>query len=288
MKDQADALRRHLGAKEGKPPAKVITITSGKGGVGKSNFSLNFALALIQLGKKVVILDADLGLANIDVLMGISPKGNLFQMIEQGLSIWDILERGPGGVELIASQSGFTRLLSLDEQALSNLMNQLHRLDGYADFILIDTGAGLTKEALYFILSSDEVILITTPEPTSLTDAYAVIKMIHLKDPFILPNLVVNRVHSSQEGRSTGERLSMVVQKFLHMELPLLGFIHEDAHVGWGVRRQEPFILLYPEAKASEDLRALARSYLSLPLPKIEKEGRGMKGFLQRMLNFIK
>lgn len=285
--DQAESLRRISGNGVEQKTAKVITVTSGKGGVGKSNFSLNFALALIEQGKKVVLFDADIGLANLDVLMGISPKGNLFQMIEQGYQIWDILEKGPGGVDLIASQSGFTKLLSLNEEALGSLMTELHRLDGYADYILIDTGAGLTKEALHFILSSNEVILITTPEPTALTDAYAVMKMIHLKDPFLTPKLVINRVHSPQEGRETGERLQMVTQKFLRLSPTILGYIHEDAHVGQGVRRQEPFLLLYPNSKASLDIRLMAKRYLMSP-EKNHQDENGMKGFLIRMLNFIR
>lgn len=284
--DQAESLRRMLESDGVKRMAKVVTVTSGKGGVGKSNFSLNFAIALTELGKKVVLLDADLGLANLDVLMGISPKGNLFQLIEQGYQIWDILESGPGGVDLIASQSGFQRLLSLDEKRLSSFMEELHRLDGYADFIIIDTGAGLTKEALHFILSSNEVILITTPEPTSLTDAYAVIKMIHFKEPFLAPRLVVNRVHSSQEGINTGERFGLVSKKFLNLEVPFLGYIHEDAHIGLSVRKQEPFLLLYPSSKAAADVRQIAKEYLNIPDRK-DKTSQGMKGFLQRMLNFI-
>lgn len=287
MHDQAESLREKLRIHTSKAEStRVITVTSGKGGVGKSNFSLNFALSLIELGSKVVILDADLGLANIDVLMGISPRYNLFQMVEQGYSIWDILEKGPGGIEFIAGRSDFTKLSMLDDQKFGYLFEQLNQLEGYADTVIIDTGAGLSRESLHFILSADEVFLVTTPEPTSIMDAYAIIKMIHSKNPYIIPKLVVNRVTGYKEGRATAEKLKTVAKRFLDLELKTLGMIHEDPNVSKAVKLQEPFLLAYPRTLASENIRDVAKSYLA---PNEQKEDvRGMKGFLQKMLNLIK
>lgn len=288
MYDQAQRLREEVSTRPPKKnKTKVLTVTSGKGGVGKSNFSLNFALSLAETGQKVLILDADLGLANLDVLMGISPKYTLFQMVEYRYSIWDIIEKGPGGIEFIAGYSDFSKLNMLDEQKLNYLFEQLHELDGYADTVIIDTGAGLSKESLQFILASDEVLIVTTPEPTSITDAYTIIKMLHSKNPFIAPRLVVNRSTSTEEGQSTADRICTVAKRFLNIDLMFIGALSEDQNVSKSVKRQMPFYLAYPNTIASVDIRKIAKLFL-YPHEKIEEEVRGMKGFLQKMLNFIR
>lgn len=291
MNDQAKKLRdqmalNSLQARQNRV-TRVVTVTSGKGGVGKSNFSLNFALSLIEMGQKVLILDADLGLANIDVLMGITPKHNLHQMIEQRTPIWEIIEKGPGGLEFIAGRSGFTKISMLDDQKLSYLFEQLNLLEGYADTIIIDTGAGMSKESLQFILSADEVCLVTTPEPTALTDAYAIIKMVHSKNPGFRPRLIVNRVHSMEEGPSTADRLSLVAKKFLGAEILYMGFIFEDGNVSKSVKKQEPFYLAYPNSPASINMRGIARAFLE-PGTQFGADPKGVKGFLRKMLNLIK
>lgn len=284
--DQAESLREKA---NGHPSTmihtKVLVVTSGKGGVGKSNFTLNFAISLVELGQKVVILDADLGLANLDVLMGVSPKNNLFQMVENRYSIWEIIEKGPGGIEFIAGYSDFSKLYMLDDQKLGYLFEQLNQLEGYADIVIIDTGAGLSRESLQFILAADEIVLVTTPEPTSITDGYTVIKMLHSKNPFINPKLVVNRATSEQEGQTTAERISIVAKRFLNIDLTFIGMVNEDQNVSKSVKRQEPLLLAYPNTVASENLRKIARMYLQ---PDKKEDIKGMKGFLQKMLNFIK
>lgn len=286
MNDQAKRLREEVNRLPSKKnKTRVIAVTSGKGGVGKSNFSLNFAICLSELGHKVLILDADLGLANIDVLMGVSPKFNLFQMIEHRYPIWEIIERGPVGIEFIAGRSDFTKLYMLDDQKLSYLFEQLNELDGYADFVIIDTGAGLSRDSLQFILSSDEVFLVTTPEPTSITDAYAVIKMLHSKNPYIIPRLVVNMSSSTKEGQTTADRISIVAKRFLNMDLFYIGMVREDPNVTKSVKRQEPFYLGHPQSDASLDIRKIANLYIQ-PDQKLDEDPKGMKGFLQKLLNF--
>ena len=154
-------------------------MTSGKGGVGKSNFTLNFALTLQSKGYKVLVFDADIGLANIDVLMGISSKYNLYHLLKKEKTIWEIIQKGYNDLEFIAGGSGFNDLLRLTDEELDYFAEQVMQLNGYVDFIIFDTGAGLSKETLKFILAAEEAIVVTTPEPTSITDAYAIIKMVN-------------------------------------------------------------------------------------------------------------
>jgi len=293
MRDQAEQLRERLLQRVEKPrQTRLITVTSGKGGVGKSNFTLNFALGLMERGQKVVIFDVDLGLANLDVLMGISAKKHLFHLLEKDLSIWDILEKGPNGLEFIAGGSGFTQIMNLEEDGLDKFFKEIELLQGYADTIFLDTGAGLSKESLTFMLSADEVFLVTTPEPTAITDAYAVIKMIHSKNPATPIRLVINRVSSSKEGRSTAEKLTMVAKKFLDMELVTLGFVEDDSNVSKAVKVQRPFLLTYPHTQASKGIRNLVDTYIGSTRRSTavhsDADSSGLKGFLTKLKQWMK
>ncbi|WP_139488969.1 MinD/ParA family protein [Brevibacillus dissolubilis] len=292
MHDQAEKLRARfqqnplLGGKR----TRLVAVTSGKGGVGKSNFSLNFALGLMEKGQKVVIFDMDIGLANMDVLMGVSPKRHLLNLLETNNSIWDIIEKGPNDLEFIAGGSGFTQILDLDDAQLFHLYDELQALQGYADTIIFDTGAGISKESLTFILSCDEVLLVTTPEPTAITDAYAVIKMIHSRNPHMPIQLVINRVSSPKEGKQTADKLSMVAKRFLGLEVSTLGFVSDDTNVSNAVKRQRPFLLAYPQTRASIGIRSLVDAYIgkhsafdhgSTPEP------TGMRGLLAKMKKWL-
>jgi len=289
MFDQAQALREKI-KNHAKVPLKqtrIVTVTSGKGGVGKSNFSLNFALGLIGAGKKVVILDVDLGLANIDVLMGLTPQSYLYEIIEKGKTVWDVLEKGPNGLEFISGGTGFNQILQLNDFQLNQFLEKMSALNGYADFIIIDTGAGLSKESLRFITAADDVVLVTTPEPTSITDAYAVVKIVHSKDPDVRFKMVVNRVSNNREGKNAYDKIALVSKRFLNMDIVSLGFVPDDAHVPKAVKKQTPFILAYPAAMASLGVKDLVTNYLegtnqSVYLP------QGVRGFLKRMMNHIK
>lgn len=289
MKDQAEKLRERIHqtkkprSTEEKRQTRIITVTSGKGGVGKSNFSLNFALSLIQQKKRVMIFDVDLGLANIDVLMGVSPKLTMLHMIEKNLSIWDIVEKGPGGLQLVAGGSGFNHLFQMDEQKLSKFFNELGLIQGHVDYIILDTGAGLSNESMRFILAADEVILVTTPEPTSITDAYAVLKMVNSKDLNVNIQLVVNRCSSTNEGRTTANKLQLVSKQFLNKELGCLGFIPDDPNVTKAVKKQTPFLLKFPQSEASIAMLTLSQDYLKIP----STSKGGLMGFLNKMINKI-
>jgi flagellar biosynthesis protein FlhG len=290
MNDQAQSLRdklnrnRELGPSDRK--TKVITVTSGKGGVGKSNFSLNFALGLQKKGQKVILIDMDLGFANIDILMGISSKKNIVNMIDNRTSIWDIIELGPEGLQFIAGGSGLSQVIDMDEHKLNYFFDQLALLNGYADTVILDTGAGVTNETLRYILSADDVVLVTTPEPTSITDAYAVIKMTSQRSPHAHFSIVVNRAINGKEGRITGDRLLMVARQFLQVELVTLGYVPDDAHVSKAVKKQEPFLLAYPSSRASEAIRSLVESYL-IKKTSYDSEA-GIKAFVTRLRHLWK
>ena len=286
MHDQAAQLRERLQRSTQGRPTRLVTVTSGKGGVGKSNFTLNFALGLIEKGQKVVIFDVDVGFANLDVLMGISSKHNLLELLEPGRTVSDIMEKGPNGLEFIPGGSGFTQLMQLDDEKLDTLFSRLEDLQGYADTILFDTGAGVSNESMRFMLASDEVLLVTTPEPTAITDAYAVIKMIHSKNPQTNIRLVINRVSSEKEGKGTADKLSMVAKRFLDMELTTLGYVHDDGIVTKAVKQQKPFFLSYPHSQASKGIRDLVNSYLRADHRKADTVG-GIRGFLTKMKRFI-
>ncbi|GEB30930.1 MULTISPECIES: MinD/ParA family protein [Brevibacillus] len=288
MRDQAEQLRMRMqqsGAKE--KTTRLVTVTSGKGGVGKSNFSLNFGLGLLERGHKAVLFDVDLGLANLDVLMGITPKKHLFHLLEPDTDVWEIIEHGPGGLEFIAGGSGFTQIMQLDEAKLDRLFTRLEPLQGYADTIIFDTGAGFSKESLRFMLSSDEVILVTTPEPPAITDAYAVIKMLHARNPAIVIRLVINRASSEREGRMTADKLAMVAKRFLDMDIQSLGYVSDDPHVSKAVKQQRPFLLTYPQSQAAKSIRNLVDRYLDSPTGQDAKTN-GLKGFLARLKHFIR
>jgi flagellar biosynthesis protein FlhG len=291
MVDQAQHLRDLINPSPTAPlgkQTKVVTVTSGKGGVGKSNFTLNFALALSAKGKKVVVFDADIGLANIDVLMGANPKANLYDLIRREKTIWDILEKGPGGIEYVAGGSGFRELMNLNEAELNYFTDQISQLNGYADYLFFDTGAGLSKETLHFIMAADEVIIVTIPEPTSITDAYAIIKMVHTLKEDVSFQIVVNRSTDHKEGKQTADKITMVAKQFLHMDIKTLGYVPDDPSVSKAVKKQMPFTTLYPYCQATRGVDHLAQLFIHHQNTAKETQDPGLKGFLQRMVSFLK
>lgn len=285
MNDQAERLRQLVSQNKNKK-ARIITVTSGKGGVGKSNFAINFALSLQERGKKVVLLDADLGLANIDVLLGISTKMNLANIIYDNNTIWDVIHKSDYGIDIIAGGSGIKDLLSLEESQLQFFLKQIELLNQYADFIIIDTGAGLSKETSRFIIAADEVILVTTPEPTSITDAYAIIKMVHSITKDIHYRLVINRVMNDQEGKSTIDKLQLVAKRFLGIDLPLLGYVTDDRNVQKAVKKQKPFYLTYPNSEASIAVKDITNKFLEIDIP--SESSKGVTGFMSKMLKLLR
>lgn len=266
---------------------RIITVGSGKGGVGKTNFTLNLGIVLAEYGRKVLLLDADLGLANIDVLLGAAPKYNLSHVISGKKSINEIIIEGPNGINIIPGGSGVFELAQLGEDELNKFLQELIKIDEYYDFMLIDTGAGLNKSVLSFSLAADEVFIITIPEPTSLTDAYGLIKTINKHRYKGNIKLVVNRVTSSEEGEITGRKIKIVVDRFLeNCNLSVLGFINDDKMVIDSVKKQEPFTIAHPQAQATADMYAIAASILDIPYEK--KENKGLKDYFSKFASYLK
>ncbi|WP_438446912.1 MinD/ParA family protein [Gorillibacterium sp. sgz5001074] len=293
MNDQAQTLRDLVSSRHDLRPGarttKIITVTSGKGGVGKSNFTLNFALTLQSKGFKVLVFDADIGLANIDVLMGVTPKYNLYHLLKKEKTIWDIIHTGYNGLEFIAGGSGFSDLIRLSEEQLDYFAEQVSQLNGHCDIILFDTGAGLSKETLKFILSAEETIVVTTPEPTSITDAYAIIKMVNNMQPGIRFKLVINRVTEPKEGKQTADKITLVAKQFLQMDIPTLGYVADDSNITKAVKRQVPFTIAFPNSPASYNLKEMAELFVQgQAFEPLMNQTAGMKGFLSKMLKLMK
>lgn len=288
QQDQAYLLRQLSNSTLGlKRLSRVITIASGKGGVGKSNFALNFGLSLHAAGQKVVLIDLDIGMANIDILMGLTPKYNLMDMIQQKRSIWDVLEKGTNQLEYLAGGSGFSHLHQLDEAERSYFFQELEKLHGYADIILIDTGAGLTTESQQCHLSADEVILLTTPEPTSIADTYSVVKMLHSKRPSLSYQLVINRVSNPKQGIEVAGKFKAAVQSFLNKEIKIFGAIPDDPSVMQAVLKQVPFTLAFPRSTAAVTINRLAERFVTGTAEPREHNHGGIKGFIKKLSRIL-
>jgi flagellar biosynthesis protein FlhG len=272
-----------------KKRAKIICVTSGKGGVGKSNFTTNVAVNLSKMGKKVVLLDADFGLANIDVLFGMSSKYNLTHVINGTKTIEEILTTGPNNIKFISGGSGMRELIYLEKGMLDNFVNGIKQLDEIADIIIVDTGAGISDTVVSFILAADEIVLVTTPEPTAITDAYALIKTIVNLENTRSINLVVNRSDNKNEAEEVYSKINGVCERFLNFKLNKLGFIANDPHVSKAVKMQKPFSMLYPDCAASRTVLEVTRNLMSKETPNSESEAKnGLTKFLNRFLSYIK
>lgn len=288
--DQAQSLRQLVSGREasteeaGGTSAKIITVCSGKGGVGKSNFTLNFALTLQAMGKKVLLFDADIGMANIDVLMGVRPKYSLYHLLKREAEIEQIIERGPASLPFIAGGSGMQDLFDLSDEDLNYFTSQLSRVSDSMDYILFDTGAGLSKETLKFIVSADECLVVTTPEPTAITDAYALMKVVRGSYPEVSFQLIVNQAGDAKEAEMASEKIRLTASRFLDLNLPFLGYISSDTHVVQAVKKQVPFSMAYPNSPAARDVHRLAQVYLASNLTRRRESGGGIKTFLKKWL----
>lgn len=262
--DQAQNLRNVIKAHNIKSVenTKVITITSGKGGVGKSNMAVNLAVQFTKMGKKVIILDADFGLANVEVMFGTLPNYNLSDVIFKGKSIRDIITEGPMGIGFISGGSGVVGLNNLKSEQITFLVHNLTLLNDLCDILIIDTGAGVSDQVMEFVLASPEVVLISTPEPSSLTDSYSLMKAMYKSDRYIEGgtnvHLVANKVTSESEGKAVYSKMLSVVQKFLGGKLDYLGYVPYDNFLEKSVRNQKVVSIEYPQSKAAKSFENLA------------------------------
>ncbi len=282
MADQAEALREIMkqNPQVGKSRTRIITVASGKGGVGKTNLSTNLALAYGKLGKKVILMDADLGLANVNVVLGIIPKYNLYHLIRKQKTMKDIIMDTNYGIQIVAGASGFSKIANLTDEERGNFINELAELSS-ADIIIIDTSAGVSNNVLSFIAAADETIIVTTPEPTAITDAYGIIKIIatEIESTGMGLKLIVNRVKSVTEGKKVAERVINIASQFLNLKVDYLGYVYDDPIVQQSVLKQKPFTVVDPKGKASACVHQIVSR-----LEKVEyREGGGIGKFLKKL-----
>jgi flagellar biosynthesis protein FlhG len=286
MLDQAQRLRQ-MAVKNNDSSAivkpRIITVTSGKGGVGKSNIVVNLSIALQKMGKKVMIFDADIGMGNDDILMGCSSRYNVFDVISKGKEIEDVVLTGPFGVKLLPGGSALVKVDDLTEDQRNLFISKLAALTGL-DYIIMDTGAGVNKSVLGFIACSEDLVIVTTPEPTSLTDAYSLLKAVKhfkIKDS---AKVIINRSLDNNEANMTYNKFNNAVTKFLGMKLEYLGKISEDKKLAYAVRKQEPVIVSYPNSEAAQDINNIAY--------KIEgavhkSSGMGIEGLFKKIFSIF-
>lgn len=291
--DQAEELRRMIEKQTQKDSvARVITVTSGKGGVGKTSISVNLAVQLSQLGKRVVILDADFGLANVEIMLGIRPQYNLADLMYRGKKLREIITQGPENIGFISGGSGIEELANLTRVQLDDLRKMLYELDDLADVIIVDTGAGISDSVLEFVTASSEVILVTTPEPTSITDAYALLKTLSKHSLFSIEDTVIkmvpNRVDSVIEGRELYNKLSTVVQNFLHLNIEFLGAIPMDMNVSRAVIKQKPVTLAYPNSDAAKAINDIALVLCNEETAVVARQKRGVSQFFTNLVRLKK
>jgi flagellar biosynthesis protein FlhG len=283
--DQAEMLRqitRHqtappdnlLGEKKGAGQNKisVISVTSGKGGVGKTNITANLAYLLAGLKKKTLILDADCGLANIDLILGLTPKYNLYHVLKGERTLREAIVNGPGGIKILASSSGIQEMSSLSMEQKLTLQDELNALQKRPDFMLIDTSAGINDNVLYFNMVAGETIVVVTPEPTSLTDAYALIKVLYQRHAKKRFSLLVNMVKTPNEAKEVFLRLAQATNHFLNLAIEELGYITYDENLQRGVKQQKLLAELYPDSPSVRCLRTVAEK-LCKPRPEQESNG---------------
>jgi len=265
MINQADNLRNIVKLKNQKQitNARVIAVTSGKGGVGKSNTSINLALQFQKMGKRVIIIDADFGLANVEVMFGIVPKYTLGDLMFTNKSLTDIITKGPEGVGFISGGSGIAKMVNMDKDQVKRLVGKMSELEEIADIVIIDTGAGISSTVMEFLVAVPEMIIVTTPEPTSITDSYALLKALGIHPDFNKNStkikMIANRVSGEEEGLNLYEKLNAVVERFLNVKMEYLGIVPYDNNINKAVMRQQPVSLLYPDSIASKNYERIVQ-----------------------------
>ncbi len=264
-------------------PVRVISITSGKGGVGKTNCVVNLAISLARRGKKVLVLDADLGLCNLDVMLGLSPKYNIRHVLRGEKTLEEIIIRGPSGIMVIPAASGVQELTNLKVEERLALTSGIERLDREVDIMFIDTGAGISGNVMFFNTAAHEIIVVVTPEPTSLTDAYALMKVLTKKHGEKDFKLLVNTARGDKEGKNIYSIISLVAGRFLNVSLEYLGCVVQDEMVSRAVLNQRAVVEMFPETAASRCFRDLSEKIAEMPVEQVPKGG--MQLFWKNMID---
>lgn len=287
--DQAGTLRamkKSPNSNENRGPSttRVFSITSGKGGVGKTAVVANTAALLAKMGKRVLILDADLGLANIDVVFGLAPSYNLNHFFAGDMDLQSILVEGPMGIKILPAGSGVQRFTRLDSQQKLRLLDALDSMHNDFDFVLIDTEAGISENVTYFNTAAQEILVVTTPEPTAITDAYALMKLLSNQYHEKHFNLIVNFIKNEEEALDVYRKLTMVANRYLDISIDYMGSIPKDKQMVDAIRKQQVLVQLFPESKTSASFEALALNLLQEP-QSLEAKG-SIQFFWKRLLDF--
>ena len=263
-------------------PIKVVAVTGGKGGVGKTNLSVNLSIALADMRRRVVLMDADLGLANVDVLLGLQAKYNLANVLDGSVSIRDVLVRGPGGIKVVPASSGVQQMASLSPQEHSSLIHAFSELSDQMDVLVVDTAAGISDTVVNFVKASQEVLVVVCDEPSSITDAYALIKLLNVEHGLFRFRIVANMTRSTQEGMNLFNKVRTVCERFLDVSLQYVGHIPFDENVRKAVQKRTPLIDYSPRSKAAAAIRVIAQKVDEWP---IQNSPRGhLEFFIERLL----
>lgn len=266
-------------------PVQVIAVTGGKGGVGKSNVSVNVAVSLAQQGKKVVVLDADLGLANIDILLGLTANKTLADVLEGTCDIKDILVEGPSGIKIIPASSGTPSMANLGEREHAGIIHAFSSLGDDIDTLIVDTAAGISKTVVSFVRAAQEVLMVVCDEPTSVTDTYALIKLLERDSGITRFRILANMVRTPQEGQQLFNKLSKVTERFLDVTLQFVGSVPFDETVRKSVQRQKAVVEAYPKSKSAAAFKELANKVSNWPLPSTPKGN--LEFFVERLISGV-
>lgn len=286
MRDQAETLRLKMLKQQGEL-GRAIAVVSGKGGVGKSNFTTNFAITLANKGKKVVIVDMDIGMGNINILIGKNVSYSLKDYLEGNELLDDVIFEGPYNLRYISGGSGMSGVLEWSEAMFERLVHAFEQLQQTFDYILFDMGAGATNWSLDLLTSIDEIIVLSTAEPTSITDAYSMMKYIHMRDADKQFYVLCNRTYSKEEGLETNERLKLTMKRFLDKEVTILGSLPEDPAVRKAVREQVPFSLAYPDALITKTLQLIVARFMEHRVEEVHAHDQSAVKFLTKLRNIF-
>lgn len=265
--------------------AKVITISSGKGGVGKTNFAVNFSIAIKNKGFRVALIDADIGLGNVEIVSGVVPNTSLSDIIYSDKDILDILTTGPNGIKIVSGGSGLKELTLMDEENFKILLKELKKLQESFDYIIIDTGAGISNQVLDFILPSDELIVVGTPDPTSIMDSYVLLKSVTMKGYNNNINIVPNMVKDRKEANEVFNKLNNASRNFLKVQINYLGYIEKDDMVSSAIKSQNPFIMSHPDSMISKRLDIMANNFIN---KNEQKDLENANNFVEKLFKIFK
>ncbi len=280
--DQAHHLRALMQETQESPArfSRMVAVASGKGGVGKSTLTLNLGIALSKLGKRVAILDLDFGFGNLETLLGANATHSIADVKAGTVTIEQAMIHGPHGLRVLAGGSGFTEMFQWRPQELSHFFDAMDELEASFDWIFLDTGAGLTEVQLAFLKAVKDTLIVTTPEPTALTDAYSIIKLLHHHEPQFPCRVVINQITSLTEGKQTAHQFRKVCKEFLKRDLPVLGFVYKDNDISQAIKLQTPYLMYAPRSQTSRSIERLAHQLLGEPV----HQTTGISGFFKKWM----